>query len=61
MAQMNPSVGDVETNLLKAGYHNEQYNIRWCHEKFDLQLRSDPPIAKETVSPFLQSTIDISI
>ena len=60
-AQMNPSgegeIGNV--NLLKAGYHNGINTVSGgAMRNANLQLRSDPPIAKEQVSPFLQSTIE---
>ena len=60
-AQMNPSgEGDVgNVNLLKAGYHNGINTVSGgAMRNSNLQLRSDPPIAKENVSPFLQSTIE---
>ena len=60
-AQLNPSgEGDVgNVNLLKAGYHNGINTISGgAMRNSNLQLRSDPPIAKETISPFLQSTIE---
>ena len=59
-AELNPSgegeMGNV--NLLKAGYHNGINTISGgAMRNANLQLRSDPPIPKENVGPFLQSTI----
>ena len=58
-AKLNPmGSGDLaNVNLLKAGHHIGINTIGQSLRNANLQLRSDPPIVKQNVGPFLQSTI----
>ena len=60
-AKLNPSgqgeLGSV--NLLKSGYHSQINTIATAPMRnSNLQVRSDPPVPKENVGPFLNSTIE---
>jgi hypothetical protein len=60
-AKLNPSgQGELSNvNLLKAGYHSQINTISTAPlRNANLQLRSDPPVAKANVGPFLNSTIE---
>lgn len=60
-AKLNPSgQGELSNvNLLKAGYHSQINTIATAPlRNANLQLRSDPPVAKANVGPFLNSTIE---
>lgn len=58
-ARLNPSISDGMTpNLLQAGYHIGLDTVGQTLRNPNLQLRSDPIIPKEVVSPWMQSTIE---
>lgn len=58
-AQLVPTTGSLEgVNLIEAGYHIGVNTIGQSLRNANYQLRSDPPIPKFNVGPFLNSTID---
>ena len=60
-ASVNPSgQGELgQVNLLKPGYHAQINTITTAPlRNANLQVRSDPPVPKENVGPFLNSTIE---
>lgn len=60
-AKLNPTgQGELsDINLLKAGHHAGINTIAGqSMRNSNLQIRSDPPIAKSNVGPFLNSTIE---
>jgi len=60
-AKLNPTgQGELgEVNLLKAGHHAGINTVAGqAMRNSNLQLRSDPPIARTNVGPFLNSTIE---
>lgn len=58
-AQLVPTTGSLEgVNLIEAGYHIGVNTIGQSLRNANYQVRSDPPIPKFNVGPFLNSTID---
>jgi hypothetical protein len=60
-AKLNPAgQGELsDVNLLQAGYHSGINTVAGqAMRNSNLQLRSDPPVAKENVGPFNNSTIE---
>jgi hypothetical protein len=58
-AQLVPTTGSLEgVNLIEAGYHIGVNTIGQSLRNANYQIRSDPPIPKFNVGPFLNSTID---
>lgn len=58
-AQLVPTTGSLEgVNLIEAGYHIGVNTIGQSLRNANYQLRSDPPIPKFNVGPFINSTID---
>lgn len=60
-AKLNPTgQGELsDINLLKAGHHSGINTVAGqAMRNSNLQLRSDPPIAKSNTGPFLNSTIE---
>lgn len=59
-AKMNPKGdGSLEgRNFLQAGYHLGINTVGQSRKNANYQLRSDPPNPKDTVSPWMQSTVD---
>jgi len=55
-AKLNPSTNTQ--NLLNAGHHAGVDTKGASLRNANLQIRSDPPCPRNTVSPWLQSTID---